>query len=404
MNHYKLGDMTVDAVELKCLVVSKGAKVDKAVYRSFGKDYRIGVNPLMCNCMFLSDGTVAQMTDVGFHLEYLSGILSIDKLKMLRYASDMETPFVVRVIDDKPALLYRNAFVDFVSFPEQSPFYRMKTPGGMPFIGNAVLQGVDWVAFQSLWPCEFAACGAPCQFCFSGAETEARVRRGKQSLGPLPAGDAAYIVDFAVNTHTPYANSVQITGGSTRDATREAALVKGYLEAINARVGDKLTGEMLLYLTPPSATGVIDDYFGLGADRVAFSLELWDEARAAEVTPGKLANGGRKRHLDMLEYAANTYGAAKAFSNFIIGIEPFETLKEGATYLAERGVMPTASVWMPMGRPVMGSARPPEADYFRRVKELFAELYTRFGLEPPKGRGLNVCIERDIWNYATQGL
>jgi hypothetical protein len=62
--------------------------------------------------------------------------------------------------------------------------------------------------------------------------------------------------------------------------------------------------------------------------------------------------------------------------------------------------MPAASVWMPMGRPVLGSMIPPDVEYYRRVKELFADLYTRYNLEPAKTSGLNVCIERDIWNYA----
>jgi len=129
-------------------------------------------------------------------------------------------------------------------------------------------------------------------------------------------------------------------------------------------------------------------------------LELWDEKRAAGVTPGKIEFTTRERHLAALEYIAAKYGPGKAFSNFIIGIEDFDTLKEGVSYLAERGVMPAASVWMPMGRPVRGSMKAPDIDYYRRVKELFAGLYVKYKLEPPVSRGLNVCIERDIWNYA----
>ena len=90
----------------------------------------------------------------------------------------------------------------------------------------------------------------------------------------------------------------------------------------------------------------------------------------------------------------------KAFSNFIIGLESVETLKEGATYLAERGIIPSASVWIPMGKPVMGSMKAPGLDYFRKVKELLAELYTKYELTPAGGCGLNVCVEKDIYEYA----
>ena len=64
------------------------------------------------------------------------------------------------------------------------------------------------------------------------------------------------------------------------------------------------------------------------------------------------------------------------------------------------GIIPTASIWMPMGRPVMGTMQAPGLDYYRRVKELFAELYQTYHLEPAGCCGLNVCMERDIWRYA----
>ena len=99
--------------------------------------------------------------------------------------------------------------------------------------------------------------------------------------------------------------------------------------------------------------------------------------------------------MEALQYISERYGAGRAFSNFIIGIEPFETLKEGAVYLAERGIIPTASVWMPMGRPVNGSMQAPGVEYYQK-----AELYQKYNLEPSGARGLNVCIERDIWNYS----
>jgi len=146
-----------------------------------------------------------------------------------------------------------------------------------------------------------------------------------------------------------------------------------------------------------------DRYFELGASRIGCSLEVWDMGRARVITPGKVGITSRKRHLQVLEYIAQKQGPGRAFSNFILGIEDFSTLAEGALWLAERGILPAASVWMPMGRPVQGSMKAPDVGYYRRVKEYFADLYMRYGLEPTASRGLNVCIERDIWNYACAG-
>lgn len=179
LNYYDFLGERIDSIELKCLVVSKGVKVSIEVYKRFAKTNRLGVNPLMCNCMILSDGIIVQLTDMSFHLKYLTGILSWDNLKLLKYASALETSFSLKLFDGKPALFYKDKFVDFVSFPPENDFYIQKTSLGLPFIGNSVLQGVDWVAFQCLWPCEYAASGKPCQFCFSGAEHEALAKKKK---------------------------------------------------------------------------------------------------------------------------------------------------------------------------------------------------------------------------------
>jgi hypothetical protein len=345
----------------------------------------------------LSDGTNVQMTDMAFHLKHLFGMLSWSNLKLMKYESELATPFQLRVSDDRAALFYGKEWVDFVTFHPKTGFYKQKTASGLPFIGNAVIQGCDFVAFQCLWYCEYAATGKPCEFCFSGAEFESLARKGMPLPPAVKAADFAEIVRYAVQNKD--ADSLQITGGSTFSGVREHQHITGYLKELMAN-GISLEGEILLYITPPADNACVDEYFSLGASRIACSIEVWDEERAKIITPGKIHFTTRERHLKALGYIAEKYGKNKAFSNFIIGLESLQTLKEGAAYLAERGIVPSASVWMPMGRPVMNSMKPPGLDYFRRVKELFAELYDKYQLIPPGACGLNVCVEKDIYRYS----
>ena len=70
----------------------------------------------------------------------------------------------------------------------------------------------------------------------------------------------------------------------------EAGHIRAYLEEIRRTVDrNKLNGEILLYITPPEDLDLIDEYFSLGASRIACSLEVWDPDRAAVITPGKIA-------------------------------------------------------------------------------------------------------------------
>lgn len=397
---FKIDGETVDSIELKCLVVSRGLKIDKEVYKTCGDKYRIYTNALTCNCFKLPDGTIVMATDLGFHLSTLSSMFSWDNLKLFRYMKDLTTDFRLALVDGRPTLLYMNDELTPIELMPGTDFYRQKTSSGMPYAGNAVLQGCDWVAFQCLWPCEYACAGQPCQFCFSGGQFDALTRRHKpMPFIPSPR-DVSEVVLYAVEHDG--VNSMQLTGGSTFKAETEEKYITGYMQELNeSGAREALKGELLLYITPPEGHDVIDRYFDMGASRIACSLEVWDDDLANSITPGKRRYTSKQRHLDALTYIADKYGPGKSFCNFIIGLEPFESLKEGATWLAECGVIPSASVWMPFGKPVNGSMKGASLDYFRRTKEMLAELYLKYSLEPAGCCGLNVCVERDIWRQAT---
>ena len=401
MERYKFSRFDVDSIELKCLLISRGLKIDRDIYRKLGETHRIFPNALTCNCLKLPDDTIVMATDLGFHLDTLSAMFSWDNLKLFKYMSDMKTDFRISLIDETPTLLYEGERVCPVQFLPATAFYKQKTSSGMPFVGNSVLQGCDWVAFQCLWPCEYACMGKACQYCFSGGQYEALAKRGK-SMPFIPSPqDVAEVIQYAIQNDG--VNSIQITGGSTFEADVEEAYIVSYMEKVNELVGrENIAGEILLYITPPARLEILDRYFSLGADRIACSIEVWDDERATVITPGKRKYTTKSRHLNALSYIAERYGPGKAFSNFIIGLEPLETLREGASWMAERGIIPSASVWMPFGKPVMGSVKAPDLDFFRAVKEMLAELYMKHKLYPAGNCGLNVCIEKDIWRWAVE--
>ena len=373
---FEVGGQRVDSVELKCLVVSRGLKIDREVYRECGNNFRIYPNALTCNCFRLPDGTIVMATDLGFHLSTLSSMFSWDNLKLFKYMSDMTTDYRISLLDGQPTLLYQGEVVTTVELMPKSDFYQQKTSSGMPYAGNAVLQGCDWVAFQCLWPCDFACAGKPCQFCFSGGQFEALARRHKpMPFIPSPQ-DVSEVVLYAVEHDE--VNSMQLTGGSTFQSETEEKYITGYLQGM-AESGARaaLKNELLLYITPPEKHEVIDRYFGMGASRIACSLEVWDDKLGESITQGKRSYITKQRYLGALTYIAEKYGPA------------------------ERGVIPSASVWMPFGKPVNGSMKPASLDYFRKTKDMLAELYLKYDLEPAGCCGLNVCVERDIWRAAT---
>ena len=400
LKQYQIGNDQLDSLDLKVLVVTRGVRVSCEIYERFGATHRIYPDPLTCNCLILPDGTIVQMTDIGLHMRYLKKAILLEALRNLKNVLYLQTPFTLEVAPSGlPVLLHDGSFVTDVSFPPASRFYQQKTSSGLPFLSNAVLQGLDFLSFQCLWSCDFAKAGRACQFCYSGGATE-RLARRKKPDPPVPTlRDVAEITDFAVRQEKS-AKHIQITGGSTMNTQAECCVIARYLGEIEHVVGLKnIPGEILVYTTPPSDPSEVDQLFAAGASRIACSLEVWDENLARIITPGKAEFAGRQRYLDCLTYIADKFGPNKACTSFVVGLEPAESFLAGAEHLAQRGIVPIASIWIPFGRPVMGKTEAPGIEYYRRVKVGLAAIYEKYHIEPPGSVGLNVCLCRDAWNH-----
>ncbi len=400
LSQYRVNGETLDSLDLKVLLVTKGVKVSGRVYEKFGRTDRLDPDPQTCNCLLLPDGTVVHLVDLAMHMAYIKKALSWEMLRNLKYMFQLRTPFSLEVADSgHPVLLWKGEEITRVSFPPASRFYQQKTSGGLPFLGNAVLQGLDVLAFHCLWPCQYAQAGHACQFCYSGGLFERFARKGKP-LPPMPSPrDAAEMAHYAFTVERT-AKHIQLTGGSTMNAQGECALIKGFLNEIDQLVGVKnIAGEILVYTTPPSDPPEVDQLFSAGADRIVCSLEVWDGRLAQVITPGKWKFAGRRRFLDCLKYIAKRYGPNRACSSFVVGLEPVESFLDAAKTLASEGIVPIASIWLPFGRPVQGRMQTPGLDYYRKIKEGLAHVYETYGIVPPGGNGLNVCLCRDVWNH-----
>jgi len=382
---YRINGEEIDSLELKILLITKGINIPSdEVYERFGNTRRLSslMDPGACNCLLLPDNTVVHIWNAGPRSPFTLGIA--------------ENCNVYLACDGR--------FVTEVYFPTKTQFYEQYTSRGIPFSRIAVLQGLDVLSFPYLWPCEYARSGFSCQFCYTGAYTEELAREGKpESLFPTPQ-DVAEVVNYAVNAEK-LASYIQITGGSTMDPRAECHLVADMLRAIDDLAGlDNISGEVLVYSSPPPDPAIVDEVFLAGADRVACDMEIWDEELFKRICPGKARFAGCGRQLNALLHIAEKHGCNKACSAFVIGLEPVESFLSGAEYLASRGIVPLPSIWMPQGKAVLGVTEAPGLPYYRQVRDGLAEIYERHQCEPPGSTGFNVCLCRDTWNNRNEIL
>jgi len=73
--NYKIEEQTIDTVDLKTLLITKGIKVSGKIYSKFKNDFRLSNNPKECNTIILPDNTIVQLTDLAFHMNHIKSTI-----------------------------------------------------------------------------------------------------------------------------------------------------------------------------------------------------------------------------------------------------------------------------------------------------------------------------------------
>ena len=369
-------------MDLKVSILNNGIYVHDEVFSEFSKNHRLSANPYTCNTILLKDNIPVFMAK-----------------------AHPDVPFHLRVLDGKPTITYNGEFVTEVNFPAYTGFYEQKTSNGVSFGDLAVIQGLDMLAFAYMWPCEFAKTGHQCGFCHTGSLTVQNLYENKWMAGwdnpTLPPeaiySDLAEVVRYAVK-QDPKAGIIQLTAGSTFNPDKEIDRYVNILKTIDKEVGINNV-PVIIYLTPPSDIKLLDRLFDAGVSYVACDMDIWDESVFLKMCPGKANFTTRKKHLDVLLYIAEKYGPNKACSVFVAGLESAESLMEGQTFLAEHGIVPLPSPFMPFAASLqlLKELKPVGVDFYRTIRRETAMLYKKYGLVVPGTFGSDVCLSRDIW-------
>ncbi len=373
LEQFQLDTGIVDTLDLKTLLITWGIVYSEDIYNRFARTGRIAppADCAACNGIILPDGVAVHLT------------------------ANSSSPFAVGVNErGTPCLLHKGARLTDIAIPEPSAFYEQKTASGTPFGQCAVLQGNGILSFYYLWPCQFARNNEGCHFCLQALGE----MMGMTFPTPTPE-EAGEIVAWAIANNC--VGDVQITGGSRYSDTGECADVAAMIRGIDKISGIvNIPGEIYPYLSAPKQPEALDEVFDAGADRVAMDLNVWDERIHAEVCPGHARHIGRPAQLRALEYVVDKYGPNRACSAFVVGIEPLESLLAGAEYLGSKGIVPLMSLWLPGPRTVNGLDQAPGLDYYRRARQGFAEIFSKYCLVPPGvTAGAHVCMCRDIYDH-----
>lgn len=152
-------------------------------------------------------------------------------------------------------------------------------------------------------------------------------------------------------------------------------------DVVNVHVQDLPTVDISAVLMPPNDFTLIDRAKLTGIEHVALNLEVWDTQLFRALCPGK-AMYGRDKMLEALEHAVDVFGAGRAWSNFVLGLEPHESTLAGIQKLAEMGVVGGANVFHRDFGARLKKLKPPKPPGILEFYQALAQLYHDRGFKP----------------------
>ncbi len=403
MQTIRVANRDLDLIDVKNWVVTRGVRIDDAVYDWAAGRYNLSRDSRKLTCLVLSNGYTCSLYDMGPQLEQAAARYHWSDQEKEEFAVQKSTPLRICMAEDRPALTYQGTeFIDYVSFPRVNNFYERTTSSGLPFRGNVSLLGNDsYVVFGYEWPCDYAKAGFPCHYCHSGHETAAQAKHGECVKEPISAVDMAEMVNASLADDL--AVSILYTGGSTFDGVAEHTYLSRFIDGMNSYIGrQNIPGQILFYLTPPKNLNQLDHYIANGIDKLAMSVEVWDEDLAEKITPGKIKYTTRERHLRALNYAAEKFGGNHVFCQLVVGCEPLESAAQGIRWLAQRGITPVFSILQQHSLKINRKTQPPDLDFYIRAKELWLNAYARYDIEPEGWEYSIGCLGAELYETAHQ--
>lgn len=284
-----------------------------------------------------------------------------------------------------------------VEFVPQPAYYDSKTSRG-----RAVTRWVSACGYDEMnvWPWHDCAIGKTCTFCGINS-VQKKAGRSIDTIHALEwrqSGDAisqwsqvrdgvlaelmeAVELSIDDDCYREECHLILISGNLADHQLDAQALIYAELaNAITSRYPGRFAEGAVAVTAPPRDLRLLTHMRDNGIEVGVFNLEAFSPDAFAVHCPGK-ASIGRDHYLDTLTAGVDVFGWGRSWCNFVLGLEPIETLLEGCEQLAAKGITPGANV-LHLDHGATLSCDPPTINdvvfFFNRL----AEIYRKHGHRP----------------------
>lgn len=301
-------------------------------------------------------------------------------------------PYVVDLVDGRPALVDDGEPLEFVEFWPKPRYYDRKTDSGIPMSHIVSARPQRLNIFQSNF-CQFWANGQECLFC----DIVNHTKQQRDALGVparLKPEDVSETIREALKEPGRFTSMCLTAGSVLKGENIFDREVDYYIETLQA------VGENFKYGKFPSQliASAFDEkqlariYENTGVTSYTSDLEVLGERLFNWICPGKAHSVGYREWQQRLIRAVDIFGRGQVGTGLVGGVELAKpngfnseaealasTLAE-AEYLADRGVTTVFIVWVPRPGSHFRNQRNPSLDYYLQLSLGLHSLRVKYNL------------------------
>lgn len=303
------------------------------------------------------------------------------------------SPYEIRRHEAETFFLYRDGEpIEAIFFDRRPQWLSRRFPDGRAFPAVFCLASPNALLG---FPIKFCAYYRPqdiCRFCClnpPGVNLPQKLKKGTFIDAPR-YGEAyeAAIEEFDVQY-------ICFTGGALSDRSKEAgryAEVVSEVDRIRKEKGKHTIVQVMSVALGREEQQRIHD---AGADEVSFNMEVWKESLWPEIVPGKAKDVGRGPWVERLLVAREVFGARRACTQFVVGVEKVsprgfhsfhegtQSVLEGIEWCCRNGIRPNTTTWFNTPGSLYEENQPPPTEYFLTIAVERHKLMTKYGMYPP---------------------
>lgn len=308
---------------LKCALLTQGVVVDPAIYTIIGEDDSIknatfDAVDIICDDMFINCPTKTKFVEL--------------------------SPFKISRYKDSMALFYLNEYLCDVKISLQEKLPKTHTENNI-YIHRIGYLTTDRLRIKHTSCCRFKREINGCKFCHITSTFEN---------------------DFQLNdiyeTIDTYISSVDfrhfLIGGPSNDYSKESKLISEIIKYIR----EKSDKPIYIMSLPPKDNEIIKEYYELGANEIAFNIEIFNRELAEKFMPGK-GKIPLKQYENALKESSKYFGVENTRSMLLIGLDSQQSILDGIKFLCDIGVTPMISPFRAMYHTELSNYVPPTIGY-----------------------------------------